>query len=89
MLSFSYWTSNKPNQASSCTTAPASFSVWRPKQFVTKNHKYSREFILKLIYIYGPHIKDTKQVGKETWISLCADAREKRLNVDDVMNEKW
>ena len=56
---------------------------------VTKNDRYSREFILKLIFVYGSHIEDNKQIGVKTWDELCCKARERRLNVDDVMKEKW
>ena len=65
------------------------FSVWQKNQFVTKSDRYSREFILKLIFIYGPHIKDSKPVIKSTWEALVADAREKRLKVNDVVEVKW
>ena len=56
---------------------------------MTKNDRYSREFVLKLVYIYGPHIKDTKPMVKSTWDDLVDQAHKNRLNVDDVKKEIW
>ena len=63
--------------------------MWQKDEFVTKSDQYSREFILKLIFILGPHIDDKKPVSSKDFSELVEQARESRLNVDDVKTQKW
>ena len=65
------------------------FSKWRNGEFVSKCDRHSRKFILKLIFILGPRIKDSKPITKETWEDLRDEAHVNRLNVEDVACESW
>ena len=57
-------------------------------EFVSSS-KWSREFVLRLLFVYGPHINDDKQVDQPTWGQLVVDADNKRVRVEDIRKIEW
>ena len=57
-------------------------------EFVSSS-QWEREVVLRMIFVYGHHIKEEKQMDQDTWARLLQDAEDKRLRVEDIRLIKW